>query len=209
MPRTVTIDLTGVPPVSGGQRDHVAPGRYRLAVINVDDSTSSTGKQMYKCQYKVSAGPEAGSNLGDNWVMVTNDGAPNKIGLGQLHHFLLCLGLNVQQKKFALDLDRLSGREFEAEVADELYTPNNGQPRLTSKIVSYHRLTPENGTAATPAAPATPVAAAPVAPTPPPAPAPVAAPPAPAPVAVAEPEVASLPEDVTAEVAADVDDLFA
>jgi hypothetical protein len=184
MPRQVRLDLRGSPPVTGGLRDHVPPGTYRLKVTNVDETTSRSNKRMWVAAFKVANGDHIGSNLGDNFVLEDNNGGPSKMGIGRLHHFLLCLGLPVKEAVVNLDLDRLTDLECEADVVDEHFTDNSGNDRLTSAIRGYRPLRKDNGVSAAPpaaAAPAQPVAAAP------------------------EPEEAA--EEAT-EVAEEIDDLF-
>lgn len=201
MARTVKVDLRGAPPVSGGMRDHIPPGRYRLKVVNVDDGTSKSGKRMFTASYKVAAGENTGANLGDNFVLVDNNNQPSKIGLGRLHHFFLCLGLPVKEAPLSLDLDRLSDLEFEAEINDEKFTDQSGNERISSAVRGYFPAR-NNGASEV-------VEPAPEAP----------AEPAPEPVAVEsatepEPEPAAVEqttevETVAAEeVAGEVDDLF-
>jgi hypothetical protein len=127
-------------------RDHVPPDRYRIKVLKIDDTTSKTGKRMWTGSYKISAGEHMGANLGDNFVLVDNNNAPSKMGLGRLHQLLLCLGLPVKEAIVNLDLDRLSDLECEVDVVDEHFTDNSGNDRLTSNIRGYFALAkPANG----------------------------------------------------------------
>lgn len=137
MPRSVKLDLRGSPPVSGGTRDRIPPGRYRVRVEKIEETTSRSGKKMWTNAVKVSAGEKTGSNLGDNFVLVDNNNQPSKMGLGRLHHFLLCLGLPVKEAVINLDLDNLSGRECEVDVQDEDFTDNSGNSRTSSAIKNY------------------------------------------------------------------------
>jgi hypothetical protein len=211
MPRTVKLDLRGAPPVAGGMRDHIPPGRYRIKVVQIDDGTSKSGKRMFTASYKVEGGSNHGANLGDNFVLVDNNNAPSKIGLGRLHHFLLCINFPVKEAALSFDLDTLTGRECEVEVADEEFV-SNGTSRITSAIRGYFSGRPAapatNGATNGAAAPAAEPAAAPVAE----APAPVAAPPVEAaPVAAATEDAAPVEEVVEEEViavGAQIDDLF-
>lgn len=144
MPRTVKLDLRGAPPVSGGMRDKIPPGHYRCQVVKIDETTSSTGKRMWTGAYRVVAGEQTGANLGDNFVLVDNSQAPSKLGLGRVHHLLLCLGLNVKEAAFNFDLDMLTGREFEVDVLDGEFTAKDGKRVPTSEIKRYF---PVNGRA--------------------------------------------------------------
>lgn len=160
MPRTVSLDLRGTPPVTGGFFDRIPPDHYRFSVAQVEEVQSSTGKRMWKLSAKVARGPQAGAMVGDNFVLEDNNGAPSKVGLGRLHFLLLCLDLPVGEKAFKLDLDNLTGREFEADVVDEEYTNKNGATSTSSKISKYYlpgqtKSANGNGTAA----PTTPVSA--------------------------------------------------
>lgn len=155
MARTVKLDLRGAPPVTGGMRDHIPPGTYRVKVVNVDDGTSKSGKRMWTASYKVSEGDQYGSNLGDNFVLEDNSGQPSKMGLGRLHHFLLCLGVPAKEAQFNIDLDMLTDRECIVDVQDEEFE-SNGQKRQSSAIKGYKPLKAE-----APKAPEQPAAPAP------------------------------------------------
>jgi hypothetical protein len=137
MPRVVKLDLRGAPPVTGGMRDKIPAGHYRCQVVKVEDTTSKTGKRMWVGSYRVCAGEQTGANLGDNFVLVDNTGAPSKLGLGRVHHFLLCLGLNVKEAAINFDLDMLNSREFEVDVLDGEFTATDGKKVATSEIKRY------------------------------------------------------------------------
>lgn len=145
MPRQVKLDLRGAPPVSGGTRDHIPAGRYPVKITKMEDTTSKTGKRMWACSFKVSAGESAGSNLSDNFVFVENSGQPSKMGLGKLHHMLLCLGLPVKEAVITLDLDRFTDMELEVDVSDEKFTDSSGNERVSSNIRNYFPARHANG----------------------------------------------------------------
>lgn len=149
MARQVKLDLRGAPPVTGGMRDHITPGEYRIRVVKVEDTTSRSGKRMWTGSYKVSTGEHQGANLGDNFVLVDNSNLPSKMGLGRLHHFLLCLGLPVKEAVINFDLDRLENMECIVEVADGEFTDNSGSKRITSEVRGYRPLPSQNGNSAT------------------------------------------------------------
>lgn len=142
----IKVNFSGAPPVTGGGfRDHIPQGRYRMSVASLEDTTSKSGKRMISGSYKVSYGEHTGANLGDNFVLEDNDKQPSKMGLGKLHHFLLCLGLPVREGPIAFDSERITGLEFEADVVDENYN-SNGEDRVSSNVRRYYPVSkPQNG----------------------------------------------------------------
>lgn len=197
MPRLVTFDFTDAPPaVGGGSSDHIPPGEYKLKVEKVEDGTSSNGKRMVTASFRVAAGDFEGKRLVERFVLQSEQGK-TAFGLQRLHAFLLSLNLPVQQKATKLDLDKLEGLTFVADVYDdEQPARDNYQARTVSKVGVF-RFEQARKSTEKPAAPTVAPAAEAEAPAEAVAPAPD-----PAPV-VAAPAQTDL-----AAVASEIDDLF-
>lgn len=50
-----------------------APGSYTVQCMDADLATTSTGKDMIKCRYRVIGGPEDGKGIWDNFVLSTGN----------------------------------------------------------------------------------------------------------------------------------------
>lgn len=123
---TTTIDLTNFKDRIGSRID---PGTYRVAVEDVEMSTSNAGNPMIVLYFRVQDGEHEGATLVDRL-------AQTEKALFKTVNFMQAMGLPTPRKKIRLDLNKLVGRQLSVEVDDS--EPYRGNVR--SEVRGYLKL---------------------------------------------------------------------
>lgn len=146
--------------------DPLPAGDYDVEVVKSENTTSSTGKTMFKVQMKVLNGPHAGRIVFNQFVVSPT--SPNALGFFFQHMRVLGLDGNyfAQNPSEEAIAAALVGRRCRVTVAIRTY---QGNPTNTvKKLVALAQTPAGPAAAAAPAAVATPAApAAPAVPPPP------------------------------------------
>lgn len=173
----------------GGNYEPLPDGVYDLKVVEASDTTTQTGKAMFKVKAEVQSGPHARRLVWDNLVISPDNGTAMNIFFSKMY----ALGLNkeffAQGPANSQVAAALNNRVFRGQIGSRVW---NGETRNEIK-----RYMPLGDSAQAPVGSAPAPAPAPSsAPAPAPAPAVASAPPAPAPApapAVAAPVAESAP----------------
>lgn len=128
MARKIKVDMTGVEAYS-----KVNEGIHAAKIVEVEQTQSQAGDDMITVAYEVTAGPDKGGRVFDNFVLTQK-------ALWKLKVLLKALGMKCDGR-LIVDLDRLIGKSCDIEVFHDEY---NGQIR--AKISDYYKL----GTHSTP-----------------------------------------------------------
>lgn len=132
MARKIKVDMTGVEAYS-----KVNEGIHAAKIVEVEQTQSQAGDDMITVAYDVTAGPDKGGRVFDNFVLTQK-------ALWKLKVLLKALGMKCDGR-LIVDLDRLIGKACDIEVFHDEY---NGQIR--AKISDYYKLgthsTPESTT---------------------------------------------------------------
>lgn len=128
MARKIKVDMTGVEAYS-----KVNEGIHAAKIVEVEQTQSQAGDDMITVAYEVTAGPDKGGRVFDNFVLTQK-------ALWKLKVLLKALGMKCDGR-LIVDLDRLIGKACDIEVFHDEY---NGQIR--AKISDYYKL----GTHSTP-----------------------------------------------------------
>ena len=79
------------------------PGQYTVQCMDSEVKTTSTGKEMIKCRYRIVEGPEEGASIFNQYVWTPD----NPKAIGMFFHNVECHGVNLDN--FG-DLERISAR---------------------------------------------------------------------------------------------------
>lgn len=119
---SIKIDFTGVE--SGGF--DVPDGQYALAVSSVTQKKSESSGQPYlSWEFKVDEGKYKGRKVWDNTSLQPQ-------ALWKLRSLLECMGMDIEDGEFELDLSDFEGNTIGAEIANEKY-----QGKDKPRIVGY------------------------------------------------------------------------
>lgn len=122
----MTIDLTNYKDRVGG---HVAEGRYRVMVEDVEPDESKAKNPMINVWLRVVGGPHDGATIIDRLVL-TDKSMFRVVG------FMQAIGLPTPKKKFTLDIRKFLNRQLLVDVEDG--EPYNG--KVKSEVRGYMKL---------------------------------------------------------------------
>lgn len=122
MARKIKIDMTGVEAYG-----KVGEGIHPAKIVEVEQTTSQAGDDMITVAFEVTAGPDKGGRVYDNFVL-------SQKALWKLKVLLKALGMKCDGK-LIVDLDRMIGKACDVEVFHDEY---NGQKR--AKVSDYYKL---------------------------------------------------------------------
>jgi len=135
----IEVDFAGAPPAQGGGSDHIPRGRYVLRIVSADKTKAKSGRDMVAVRFTVDGGQEDGARERDQFVLPRSKD-DSRFGLQRFNAFLEAVGYNIGERKVRLDLDNLVNRLIEADVVDDKYEPENGSPRIISRMDAYYRV---------------------------------------------------------------------
>lgn len=122
----ITIDLTNYKDRVGAR---VKPGRYRVQVEDVEETTARSGNTMINLFLRVVGGEFDGSNLMDRLVLTEKS-------MFRVVGFLQAIGYPTPKKRLAIDIEKFVGKFLDVDVDDgEPY-----QGRVRSEIRGYSRI---------------------------------------------------------------------
>jgi hypothetical protein len=120
---------------AGGQEpmdfSPMKPGKYPVCIVEVKPGKSKAGDNMVETHLVVDDGDSKGRHV---WNRVTfiSDGKP---GAGIAVHFLKTIGQPYEtDKNFKVKPADWVGRRFIATIANESYTPLNGETRIQNVV---------------------------------------------------------------------------
>lgn len=122
MARKIKVDMTGVEAYG-----KVGEGIHPAKIVEAEQGTSQAGDDMITVAYEVTAGPDKGGRVYDNFVLTQK-------ALWKLKVMLKAIGMKCDGR-LVIDLDRLIGKACDIEVFHDEY---NGQKR--AKISDYYKL---------------------------------------------------------------------
>lgn len=122
MARKIKIDMTGVEAYG-----KVGEGIHPAKIVEAEQTTSQAGDDMITVAFEVTAGPDKGGRVYDNFVLTQK-------ALWKLKVLLKAIGMKCDGK-LIVDLDRLIGKACDVEVYHDEY---NGQKR--AKVSDYYKL---------------------------------------------------------------------
>jgi len=120
------IDLTNYKDRVGG---HVAEGRYRVLVEDVEPDESKAKNPMINVWLRVVGGPHDGATIIDRLVL-TDKSMFRVVG------FMQAIGLPTPKKKFTIDIRKFLNRQLLVDVEDG--EPYNG--KVKSEVRGYMKL---------------------------------------------------------------------
>src|SRR5450755_1873232 len=120
MAKGIVVDFSGVE--TGGGRTRVPEDDYRVVVKAVKQTESKAGNQMLVWDFEISAGKFKGKTLRDRTVLT-------KEAMWKLKQVLEAMGMQVPNKKVALQLAKYIGKELGVTTVDDEY-----EGRISSKV---------------------------------------------------------------------------
>lgn len=128
----VTVDFGGIE--SGGGRK-IPDGEYLMEVQSIEEKESQDGNPYLAWKWKVMDGEYKGATIYDNTSLKAT-------ALWRLKTLLECLGVDVPNGKFGLNLKEYQGLSLLAEVTNETY-----QGKERPRISGFLRGIPKTGSA--------------------------------------------------------------
>jgi len=122
----MTVDMTNYKDRVGG---HVAEGRYRVMVEDVEPDESKAKNPMINVWLRVVGGPHDGATIIDRLVLTEKS-------LFRVVGFMQAIGLPTPKKKFTLDIRKFLNRQLLVDVEDG--EPYNG--KVKSEVRGYMKL---------------------------------------------------------------------
>lgn len=122
----MTIDLTNYKDRVGG---HVAEGRYRVMVEDVEPDESKAKNPMINVWFRVVGGPHDGATIIDRLVLTEKS-------MFRVVGFMQAIGLPTPKKRFTLDIRKFLNRQLLVDVEDG--EPYNG--KVKSEVRGYMKL---------------------------------------------------------------------
>ncbi len=120
------VDLTNYKDRVGG---HVAEGRYRVMVEDVEPDESKAKNPMINVWLRVVGGPHDGATIIDRLVLTEKS-------LFRVVGFMQAIGLPTPKKKFTIDIRKFLNRQLLIDVEDG--EPYNG--KVKSEVRGYMKL---------------------------------------------------------------------
>lgn len=102
-------------------------GRHVVRLMEIEETTASTGNPMLAAKFEVVKGESTGAILYDNFVLTDK-------ALWKFKSYLEVVGVKADGR-VALDLDKLEGKKCEVEVTHEEY---NGS--MKARIADYKKI---------------------------------------------------------------------
>lgn len=142
MANTISLNWDNAPPAQGGgMGDHVPPGGYQLRVSKVRTTDTNTGKKMIIAEYVITGPEQQGKHINDNFVMPRPGTDDSWFPMQRFHQLLVCLGGQQLSGQQDLDLDRMIGLEFVAEIRDDkIPARGNYAEQVISRCNAYYRV---------------------------------------------------------------------
>lgn len=134
----IKVNFKGAPPSQGTIADRIPDGDYRFEVVKMVNGKAQSGKEMITASYAVARGDQKGKRIVDRFAF-PDAKDDSMFGLQRFHAMLLACGIKVPaDKAFNLDLDKVVGKAFDANVGEGEMPPRNGRPAIkTTQIREY------------------------------------------------------------------------